>query len=117
MKRCEAYAARCCHKLVSVADAMTESFVGAGIAPREKFVTVYGGIEVEPFLNAEELRGPVRRELGYDDRHVVVGKIARLFHLKGHEYLIRAARLVVDRHPQVRFLLVGDGEWPVPALR
>jgi glycosyltransferase involved in cell wall biosynthesis len=39
----------------------------------------------------------------------VVGKIARLFHLKGHEYLIQAARRILDKHPQVFFLLVGDG--------
>jgi glycosyltransferase involved in cell wall biosynthesis len=39
----------------------------------------------------------------------VIGKIARLFHLKGHEDLIKAAVDVVQRVPNVRFLLVGDG--------
>ena len=29
-------------------------------------------------------------QLGYQPRHVVIGKIARLFQLKGHEYLLRA---------------------------
>ncbi len=33
----------------------------------------------------------VRDELGYTAEHVVIGKIARLFHLKGHEDVIRAA--------------------------
>jgi glycosyltransferase involved in cell wall biosynthesis len=108
-RRCEAYAARYCHVLVSVADAMTDLLVDAGVAPREKFVTVYSGMEVEPFLAADEHRDAVRRELGFSDRHVVVGKVARLFHLKGHEFLIQAARRVVARCPDVRFLLVGDG--------
>lgn len=109
IKLCERYAAARCDKLVSVADAMTDSFVAARVAPRDKFITVYSGMEVEPFLAADALRAQVRRELGYHDGHVVIGKIARLFHLKGHEYLVKAARLVVDRHPQARFLLVGDG--------
>jgi glycosyltransferase involved in cell wall biosynthesis len=39
----------------------------------------------------------------------VIGKIARLFHLKGHDDLIAAAQHVVREHPLVRFLLVGDG--------
>ena len=39
----------------------------------------------------------------------MIGKIARLFHLKGHEYLVRAAAQVVQQCPSVRFLLVGDG--------
>ena len=38
-----------------------------------------------------------------------MGKIARLFHLKGHEYLIDAAPEIVAACPNVRFLLIGDG--------
>jgi glycosyltransferase involved in cell wall biosynthesis len=79
------------------------------VAPREKFTTVYSGMDVEPFLAADEHRQRVRAEYGFEDRHVVIGKIARLFHLKGHEYLIQAASRIVPQCPQIRFLLVGDG--------
>jgi glycosyltransferase involved in cell wall biosynthesis len=95
--------------MVSVADAMTDLMVAAGVAPREKFTTVYSGMEVEPFLRSGEHRERVRQELGYWSEDVVIGKIARLFKLKGHEDVIRAARRVVDAAPNVRFLLVGDG--------
>jgi glycosyltransferase involved in cell wall biosynthesis len=108
-RACERWAAPKCHALVSVADAMTDLMVEAGVAPREKFTTIYSGMEVEPLLESGEHRDRVRRELGYGPEHVVVGKIARLFHLKGHEYVIRAARQVVDAQPNVRFLLIGDG--------
>lgn len=106
---CESWAARRCHRMISVADAMTDLMVDAGVAPREKFTTISSGMDVEPFLAAGEHRDRIRREYGIQDHHVVVGKIARLFHLKGHEDLITAARTVADRHPEVRFLLVGDG--------
>lgn len=106
---CETYAAGRCHALVSVADAMTDLLADAGVAPRAKFTTVYSGMDVEPFLTADEHRPQVRAELGYADQQVVIGKIARLFHLKGHEYLIAAASRVVQACPQARFLLVGDG--------
>jgi glycosyltransferase involved in cell wall biosynthesis len=106
---CERFAARRCHRLVSVADAMTDLMVSAGVAPREQFVTVYSGMEVEPFLRANQTRESVRARLGFSSEHVVIGKIARLFYLKGHEYLISAASQVVRAAPQVRFLLVGDG--------
>ncbi|REK15815.1 MAG: glycosyltransferase family 1 protein [Planctomycetota bacterium] len=108
-RACERFAARRCDALVSVADAMTDQLVAAGVAPREKFTTVYSGMEVEPFLAADEHRAGTRARLGYADEHVVVGKIARLFHLKGHEYVIRAAQQAVGRCPHVRFLFVGDG--------
>jgi glycosyltransferase involved in cell wall biosynthesis len=107
--RCEWYAARRCHALISVADAMTDRMVRAGVAPRAKFTTIYSGMEVEPFLNADQHRERMRRELGYRPEHVVIGKIARLFHLKGHADVIAAAAEVVRAEPNVRFLFVGDG--------
>jgi glycosyltransferase involved in cell wall biosynthesis len=88
---------------------MTDQYVAAGVAPREKFVTVYSGMEVEPFLNPPRVRETVRQELGFEPHHVVVGKIARLFELKGHEYVIAAAKTVLAHNPDVRFLFVGDG--------
>jgi glycosyltransferase involved in cell wall biosynthesis len=106
---CERYAAKRCDALVSVADAMTDLLVGARVAPRAKFTTVYSGMEVEPFLRADDNRQAVRQQLGYGERHVVVGKIARLFHLKGHEYVVRAAEQIVRTDKNVRFLFVGDG--------
>jgi glycosyltransferase involved in cell wall biosynthesis len=114
---CERYAAGKCHVLVSVADAMTDLLVESGVAPREKFVTVYSGMDVEPFLAAEEHRRRVRAELGFADGDVVIGKIARLFHLKGHEYLVEAARRVAEACPRARFLLVGDGILREPLRR
>jgi glycosyltransferase involved in cell wall biosynthesis len=106
---CEWYAARHCHALISVADAMTDLMVNSGVAPREKFTTIYSGMDVEPFLRANESRDVMRQQLGYQPEHVVVGKIARLFHLKGHADVIRAAAKVVKVKPYVRFLFIGDG--------
>ncbi len=106
---CERFAAKRCHAMISVADAMTDLMVGAGVAPREKFTTIYSGMDIEPFLAARQARDAARREFGLADDDLVVGKVARLFRLKGHEDLVRAAAETVRRHPRVRFLLVGDG--------
>jgi glycosyltransferase involved in cell wall biosynthesis len=108
-RACECWAAPRCHAFVSVADAMTDLMVGAGVAPREKFTTIYSGMEVEPFCRSAEHRDRVRRELGYSPEHVVIGKVARLFRLKGHADVVEAAGDVVRAHPNARFLFVGDG--------
>ncbi len=105
----ERHAARWCDAFISVCDSLTEQYVSAGIAPRGRFTTVYSGMDVEPFLNPPRPRQVIRQELGLTDDHVAVGKVARLFHLKGHKYLIEAARSVVDQSPNVRFVLIGDG--------
>lgn len=108
-RACECYAARRCHAFISVSDAMTDLMVDAGVAPRERFTTIYSGMEVEPFLQAARHRERVRGELGYAPEHVVIGKVARLFHLKGHADVICAAERVVAACPEARFLFVGDG--------
>jgi glycosyltransferase involved in cell wall biosynthesis len=108
-KRCEKFAAARCDLLVSVADAMTEQLVAAGVAPRDKFATVYSGMEVEPYLQSDDLREATRRKLGFNARDVVVTKVARIFRLKGHDDFVQAAALVLEQHPQSRFLIVGDG--------
>jgi glycosyltransferase involved in cell wall biosynthesis len=108
-REAERWAARRCHAFISVADAMTDLMVAAGIAGRERFTTIYSGMEVEPFLAAHVHRGRVRAELGFGEEDVVVAKVARLFHLKGHKDLIAAAGPTVRANPRVRFLFVGDG--------
>jgi glycosyltransferase involved in cell wall biosynthesis len=105
----ERHAARWCDAFISVCDSLTEQYVSAGVAPRDRFTTVYSGMDVEPFLSPPRPRREIRHELGLADEHVAVGKVARLFHLKGHKYLIEAARSVVDQSPNVRFVLIGDG--------
>lgn len=106
---CEWYAGQKCHALISVADAMTELLVNAKIAPREKFTTIYSGMEVEPFLESAKLREDYRRRLGFSENDIVVAKIARLFPLKGHPDLLAAAAVAIQKVPQLQFLLIGDG--------
>ena len=108
-RQCERSAANWCHKMISVADSMSQLMIDARVAPPEKFVTIYSGIDVEPFLAADKSRSGTRERFGFEGNHIVIGKIARLFNLKGHADLICAARTVVDINPDARFLLVGDG--------
>ena len=105
----ERLTAHCTNRLISVADAMTETFLQARIAPREKFITIYSGMEVSPFLRENGARRRVRAEAGIPDGDIVIGKIARLFHLKGHADVLTAFAGIAGRFPSARLLFVGDG--------
>ena len=104
----ERNAARYTDRIICVADAMTEKAAAAGVAPKEKFVTIYSGMDVEPFSRGYDV-ARVRAGLGLGPGDVVVGVVARISPLKGHEFVIRAAPEIARRHPGVRFLFVGDG--------
>jgi glycosyltransferase involved in cell wall biosynthesis len=105
----ERWAARRSARMVSVADAMTAQYLAAGIGTPRQYVTIYSGMDVEPFLSPPRPAADVRRELGFGPEHVVVGKVARLFHLKGHADVVEAAAGLVSRIPQLRFVFVGEG--------
>jgi len=105
----ERWAARHTSRFISVSDAMTRKFLQAGVGTPDRFLTIYSGMEVEPFLREDGGRQRVRRELDIPEEAVVVGKIARLFHLKGHEDVLRAFASVHRRFPGARLLFVGDG--------
>jgi len=105
----ERKAARWSDALVCVADAMADQAAAAGVADRAKFTTIYSGMETDAFLECDRHRRAMRSRLGFRDDEFVVGKVARLFELKGYEYVIEAAKRVRETHPNVRFLFVGDG--------
>ena len=104
----EQIAGACTTQFVSVADAMTEHYLAAGIGTPDKYVTIHSGMNVDSFLNAPR-DDSLRESLGISENNLVVGKIARLFRLKGHEFLFEAAPRIVAAVPNVKFLLVGDG--------
>lgn len=95
-------------QFVSVADAMTEQYLAAGIATPSRYVTIRSGINLDAFLSARP-DPKLRASLGLREQDRVVGKVARLFRLKGHEFLFEAAPRIVAAVPEVKFLLVGDG--------
>ncbi len=109
--RAERWAAKRCHRIICVADAMTEQALQAGIGQPDQYVTILSGMEVEPFLNSGLAREETRKRLGLRSEEVVVMKVARLFELKGHDDVIEAARLLAGNGPPIRFVFVGGGVW------
>lgn len=105
----ERRAARVTDRFISVCDAMTDEAVAAGIAPREKFTTVYSGMDVEAFVRAAASPESARRELDLPNGATVALKLARLFHLKGHGDVLRALAAIREHHPTLYVVFAGDG--------
>ncbi len=108
--RAERIAGRVTDHFVVVADAMSRQYLAAGIGTPERYSRVFSGFDLAPFLTAR--RDPaLAAELGIAPGDFVVGKVARLFELKGHDDLFLAASELVLRCPDLKILLVGDGPW------
>jgi glycosyltransferase involved in cell wall biosynthesis len=96
---------------IAVSTSTAEFVVRARQMPPERVKVVYLGVPLEEFSRprtAEDVEA-ARRELGVQPGEFVAGTVTRLHDSKGNEYLIDAARRVLDRRPQARFFLFGEG--------
>ncbi|MGD9789898.1 MAG: glycosyltransferase [Phycisphaerales bacterium] len=109
----ERFAARRCHAIVCVADAMRDEFLRRGIGRPEQYVTVRSGIDLTPFTDFPpyESREPMRASLGFTSDDFVIGTVARLAQHKGHDDLLDALGQDLKANPSWRLLWVGDGWW------
>lgn len=73
---------------------------------RAKTATIYNGYDPSDFS-----RGALkpRAELGLPEHGLIVGHVANLSYLKDYPTFLRAMALVVDRLPESRSVIVGDG--------
>ncbi len=96
---------------ISVANAMTAQTTAAGIGRPEQFITAYSAIEEDGFLEpiSEEHKRDFRLKYEIDEDSIVLVTIARLFMLKGHEYIIESAKQLSKRFEKCVWLFVGDG--------
>jgi glycosyltransferase involved in cell wall biosynthesis len=104
----ERYAAGVTTHFICSARAMTRLYLAAGIGRPEMFTRIFSGFPVEPFANAAN-DPALRSQLGLAPDAFVIGKIARLAPLKGHEDLFTAFQALLPQCPNARLLLVGDG--------
>ena len=108
----ERFAARRCHLIVSVADAMTRQYLAENIGRPEQYPTVYSGMETTRFLEAPAAeRRATRDPLGIADSDFVIGTVSRLAELKGHDDLLDALAADLKKRPDWKLLWVGDGWW------
>ncbi|MBM40822.1 MAG: hypothetical protein CL483_02715 [Acidobacteria bacterium] len=88
-------------------NAIRKMLIGDGV-PAERTTTVHDGCDLERVSTAPPL--DVHQELSLPRGTPVVGNIAALVPHKGHRYLVSAAAAVVRDVPDVRFVIIGEGE-------
>jgi glycosyltransferase involved in cell wall biosynthesis len=106
----ERHAAKSTTHFICSAQAMTRIYLAAGIGRPEMFTRIFSGFQLKPFLEATNDLA-FRKRFGIAPDAFVIGKIARLFKLKGHDDLLAAFQTLLPQCPNARLLLVGDGSW------
>jgi len=92
---------------IAASEAIRQIIVADGV-PAARTVTVHEGIDVERVAATDAVN--VHEAFFLPHGAPVVGNVAALVPHKGQHYLIDAAAIAVRQVPDVRFVIVGDGE-------
>jgi len=92
---------------IAASEAIRHILVADGV-PAARTVTVHEGIDVERVAGTDAVN--VHEAFFLPHGAPVVGNVAALVPHKGQRYLIEAARQVVREIPDIRFVILGEGE-------
>jgi len=96
---------------IAISEAVRERLVADGI-PRAKTTVVHDGVDVKRIVALEPAN--VHAMLYLPIHAPIVGNVGALVAQKDQHHLIEAAAIVVRAVPDVRFVIVGDGELRQP---
>ena len=97
---------------IAVSKSTADFVVNARLVPAERTKVVYLGVPLEEFSRprgADEI-AEARQSLGIPPGTFAIGTVTRLMPSKGNQYLVEAARPVLDALPAARVYIVGEGE-------
>lgn len=80
------------------------------IARRSKITVLPLGLDLAGFAAAPRRTGQFRQQIGVAEGVPLVGIVGRLVPVKNHALFLEAAARIHAHQPDVRFVIVGDGE-------
>ena len=90
-------------------EAIREDLIARDNMDPRRIPVVYNGVDSETFAPRMSEREQLFPEVPASDKLIIMVANMHLA-VKGHSDLIAAAKIVCERNPEARFLLVGDGE-------
>lgn len=98
-------------RVLAVSDVIRRNVIETTPVPAARVITLHDAVDTEVFSLERADGAGVRREFGFGPETLVVGFVGRFSPGKGHEELLAAASQIAPKHPQVRFLVVGEASY------
>lgn len=98
-------------RFLVVSDVLRDKMIRRHGIPAEKVIRIHNGIEVDHYLPQDQsgLREGIRRKFDVGEDTLLIGAIGRLVWQKGFEHLVQAVPKVMNKFPQTKVLIVGEG--------
>ncbi|OHB48692.1 MAG: hypothetical protein A2106_02205 [Planctomycetes bacterium GWF2_40_8] len=96
-------------KITALTNRERDEHLEEGIASIEKYIVIHSGVMLDRLMNMNIDAGAVRGEFGIAQDSNVIGVVGRLVPIKGHKYLVSAAKRIIKEFRNTVFVFVGDG--------
>lgn len=90
---------------VAVSGRLRDAIRAEGLLDPTKASVIYNGVDMQRY--ALSSRRDLRASLGLPDDALLIGSLGNVRPAKAYDVLIRAARNIIDRHPQAHFVIAG----------
>jgi len=104
----EKYLGYLTNKLVAVSGSERDLAIENNIVPNNKIVTLYNSIDPSDFEDFSYLN-KVPEKLVSENSKIILGTVGRLYYQKDPITLIKSFKIINDRFPNTKLIIVGDG--------
>jgi glycosyltransferase involved in cell wall biosynthesis len=95
-------------KTFAISNMIKNNLIETTPLPLDKIELLHNAIDTNKLDPAKVDSRIVRNELGIADDNILIGMIARFSPGKGHEEFLSAAKIILEKHINVIFLIVGE---------
>lgn len=99
---------RCANLLIANSVAGRRDAIVEGVDSK-RIIVISNGIDCERYKPCAVTRATARHELGLAENELLIGVVARLDPMKGHEILLGAAAELMRTEAMVRLMCIGSG--------
>ncbi len=96
------------NKIVCISDAIKKILLSDGVG-NFKLQTIHSGVDLNRYVN-HVLPPNFKTDLGIPEENIVIGTIAAFVGHKDYGTLIKAAKILLEKHQNITFVAVGDGD-------
>jgi len=95
-------------RVIAVSSGVVKIFEENKLVPYNSIKIISSSVEMERFLSVDN-GAEIRKEFGIGMDTLLIGMVGRFAREKGHEVLLSAAKAVVSKRPDAKFILAGEG--------
>ena len=96
-------------KITALTDRERDEHLEQGVASIEKYVIIHSGVMLQQIMNTNIDVETGKKEFDIPQNSNVIGVVGRLVPIKGHKYLVSAAKRIIKEFGNTVFVFVGDG--------